>query len=155
MANKKILLSDLWPVMEEQIEGGKTVVFSPDGTSMLPLIRPNIDRVVLTKAPKKLKKYDLPLYIRDDGKFILHRVVAVKKSGYVMCGDNQYEMEYGVKDSEILALACGIYRGNEFLSFDDKKYKKYVKIRVGKNQIHNLYIRFKRFAVRVRHKIRK
>ena len=139
--------------MREQIESGKTVVFSPNGTSMLPLIRPNIDRVVLQKAPKKLKKYDLPLYLRDDGKFVLHRVVAVTDNGYVMCGDNQYDREYGVKDGQILAISCGIYRENDFLSFEDRKYKNYCKRQVLKNQIYGKYMRVRRFAGRIRRKL--
>ena len=139
--------------MKEQIDSGKTVVFSPDGTSMLPLIRPNIDRVMLKKAPEKLKKYDLPLYLREDGKFVLHRVVGVKEGGYTMCGDNQFEREYGVKNEQILALACGVYRENEFLPFDDKSYIKYCKKQVLKKRIYGGYMCIKRPLSRIKHKI--
>lgn len=139
--------------MKEQIERGKTVVFSPDGTSMLPLIRPNADRVMLKKAPETLKKYDLPLYLREDGKFILHRVVGIKNGTYTMCGDNQFDREYGVKKENILALACGIYRGNEFLSFDDSSYIKYCKKQVLKKQIYGGYVSFIRILSRIKHKI--
>ena len=153
MDNKQIPLSELWPLMKEQIDSGKTVVFSPNGVSMLPLIRPNTDQVMLRKAPQKLKKYDLPLYLREDGQFILHRVVGIQDDGYVMCGDNQFEREYGVKDIQILALACGIYRGDVFLSFDDKSYLKYCKRQVFKRQIYGEYMRLRRFASRIKHKI--
>ena len=139
--------------MREQIDSGKTVIFSPDGISMLPLIRPNIDKVMLKKAPEKLKKYDLPLYLREDGKFILHRVVDVKNGVYTMCGDNQFEREYGVTDRQILALACGVYREDDFLSFEDKAYKKYCKKQVLKKQLYGVYIYFKRFLSRIKHKI--
>ena len=81
----KVSLAELWPVMEEQINMGNTVRFGPKGTSMMPLIRQGIDSIVLKKAPDKLKKYDLPLYRRDDGHFVLHRVVGIDKDGYVMC----------------------------------------------------------------------
>lgn len=139
--------------MKEQIDSGKTVVFSPNGTSMLPLIRPNIDRVMLKKAPRKLKKYDLPLYLREDGKFILHRVVGENDDGYIMCGDNQFEREYGVKDGQILALACGMYKGDSLFPFDGKKYMNYCKKQVLKKRIYAEYIRFKRFGSRIKHRI--
>lgn len=153
MENKQIPLAELWPVMKEQIDLGKTVVFSPKGTSMMPLIRQNIDRVVLKKAPKQLKKYDLPLYLRENGQFVLHRVVGIDKNGYVMCGDNQFERERGIKNEQILALACGIYRENEYLSFDDKKYINYSKKQVLKKQFYGIYVRLRRIASKIKHKI--
>lgn len=139
--------------MKEQLDCGKTVVFSPKGTSMLPLIRQNVDRVVLKKAPKQLKKYDLPLYLRENGQFVLHRVVGIDKRGYVMCGDNQFEREYGIKNEQILALACGVYRENEYVSFDDKKYVNYCKKQVLKKQFYGAYMQLRRFANKIKHKI--
>ena len=153
MENKQIPLLELWPIMKEQIDSGKTVVFSPKGTSMLPLIRQNIDRIVLTKAPKSLKKYDLPLYLRENGQFVLHRVVGTDKNGYIMCGDNQFEREYGIQNGQILAIACGIYRGDEYISFDEKRYVNYCKKQVLKRRIYGIYLRLRRFAGRIKHKI--
>lgn len=139
--------------MKEQIDCGKTVVFSPKGTSMLPLIRQGIDRVVLKKAPEKLKKYDLPLYLRKSGQFVLHRVVGMDKDGYIMCGDNQFQHEHGIKQEQILAIADGIYKGDEFVSFDDKKYLDYCKKQVVKMQFYGIYFRARRFAGRIKRKI--
>lgn len=118
--------------MEEQIYAGKTVRFGPKGISMLPLIRQNIDSIVLKKAPAVLKKYDLPLYIRDDGHFVLHRVVGKNRNGYIMCGDNQSVYEHGVRHDQILAVAVGMYRGNDYISFDNKTYIKYTHRQVRK-----------------------
>ena len=118
----KVSLAELWPVMEEQINMGNTVRFGPKGTSMMPLIRQGIDSIVLKKAPDRLQKYDLPLYRRDNGQFVLHRVVGIDKDGYVMCGDNQHTYEHGITDSHVLAIAVGLYRGEEYVSFDNKAY---------------------------------
>ena len=52
-------LAEMWPIMEEQIKADKTVKFTPGGNSMLPLIRPGVDSVLIKKAPDRLKKYDL------------------------------------------------------------------------------------------------
>ena len=122
MLTNKVSLEELWPIMEEQIASGKTVRFGPKGTSMMPLIRQNIDSIVLAKAPEKLKKYDIPLYRRDDGHFVLHRVVGCRKNEYVMCGDNQAFYEYGITNKHILAIAVGMYRGDEYVSFEKKDY---------------------------------
>lgn len=153
MKKKQIPLAELWPLMKEQIDCGKTVVFSPKGTSMLPLIRQDIDKVVLKKAPGQLKKYDLPLYLRENGQFVLHRVVGIDKNGYVMCGDNQFVREYGIKNEQILALACGFYRENEYISFDNKKYIRYSKKQVLKKRLYAFYIHLRSIASKIKHKI--
>lgn len=126
----KVSLEDLWPVMEEQIKAGGSVRFSPKGISMLPMLRQGLDSVEISAAPPRLKKYDLPLYRRPDGHFVLHRVVDIKSDGYVMCGDNQQIREYGVQPEWILALMTGFYRGEQFISADDPRYIRYCKKRV-------------------------
>lgn len=146
-------LKDLWPVMKEQISLGKKVRFGPKGTSMLPLIRQGIDTIVLEKAPEKLKKYDLPLYQRDNGQFVLHRVVGENENGYIMCGDNQYDREYNVKPAQILAIATGIYKGEIFLPFTDKKYKAYCKKQVLKKKCYRDYLCLLRLASKIKHKL--
>ena len=120
---------------------------------MLPLIRQGIDKVVLTKAPEELKKYDLPLYRRSNGQFVLHRVVGKNKNGYVMCGDNQFRHEPDIKHEQILAIACAMYKGDEYISFDDKKYLAYCKKQVVKMQFYGVYVRIMRTGSKIKHKI--
>ena len=149
----KVQLEDVWPVMQEQINAGGSVRFGPKGTSMLPMLRQGIDSVVIENTPEKLNKYDLPLYRRENGQFVLHRVVGVKKSGYVMRGDNQYINEYDVLHSQILAIVTGFYRGDEFVSIDNRKYIKYVKSHVFKRNSKILYMRARALAKRIIKKI--
>lgn len=142
-----VYLNELWPIMEEQILAGKTVKFGPKGISMLPLIRQNIDSIVLKKAPQELNKYDLPLYRRDDGHFVLHRVVGKNSSGYIMCGDNQSVYEHGVRRDQILAIAVGMYRGNEYVSFDNETYIKYTHKQVRKQLAKRYRRKFRNLVI--------
>ena len=150
----KVSLDELWPIMEEQISAGKTVRFGPKGTSMLPLLRQNIDSIVLAKAPEKLKKYDLPLYRRNDGHFVLHRVVGVDKDGYIMCGDNQSIYEHGITDGHILAIAVGMYRGDEYVPFEKKSYIIYSHRQVAKQARKRAVRKVRTFAVKLMKKLR-
>ena len=87
--SKQVRLQQMYNVMEEMLNSGGTVNFNPRGYSMCPTLRNDGDRVVIKKI-NSLKKYDLPLYIRPDGSFVLHRVISVNKDGtYNICGDNQ------------------------------------------------------------------
>jgi len=115
-------LKEMWPVMEEQLNEGKTVSFRASGHSMLPLIRPCEELVVIENPRDKLKMFDLPLYRRDDGAFVLHRIVRVSKGTYTMRGDNQNVLERGIKREQILAVAVGMYKNGEYISFSGVKY---------------------------------
>lgn len=144
----ELKLADLWPAMEEQLNNGKTVRFQPQGTSMLPMLRPGVDTVLLKKAPDMLKKNDLPLYKRADGHFVLHRIVSVKSGTYVMCGDNQWRLEYNILPEQILAVTQGFYRGERYISCNNIFYRIYCAIRTD-------VLKMRIFASRMKRKIKK
>ncbi len=112
--------------IEEIIEKNGAYVFVPTGTSMLPLIRPDTDTVIVEKNMGRLKKRDVALYKRPDGSYILHRVVQVKKASYTMCGDHHKIYEYGVKEEQILGVMTSLLRDGKEVELDGRKYGRYV-----------------------------
>lgn len=122
-------LAELWPIMKEQIDAGKSVRFKPGGRSMLPLVRPGMDTVLIKKAPEKLKRFDVPLYRRNNGQFVLHRVLNVKNGKYTMRGDNQNIIEREVTPEQILAIAEGVFKNDVYIPFSGVKYKTYCYLR--------------------------
>ena len=117
-------LDALMPLIRERLEAGQTVRFSPLGISMLPLLRQGKDSVVLSPVPEKLKKYDLPLYRRPDGQYVLHRIAEVGDT-YTCIGDNQFRMEAGVEHGQILALVTAFYRGERKWEVTSPLYRLY------------------------------
>ena len=124
------------PLFLEQFQAGRSVRFSPRGVSMLPMLRQGIDSVVLSAVPEKLQKYDLPLYQRDDGKYILHRIVEAGET-YTCIGDNQFVAETGIRHDQMIALVTGFYRGETYHSVEEPGYR--------------LYCRFWHYSRPVRH----
>ena len=120
-------LDELMPLIKEKLAAGQTVTFSPMGVSMLPMLRQKLDSVVLSAAPDKLKKYDLPLYQRDNGRYILHRVIEAGNT-YTCCGDNQFVFEKGIRDDQIIAVVSGFYREGKYCSTDDPAYRAYCRL---------------------------
>lgn len=110
---KEVRLEDVLPLIREQLDAGKPVCICPKGTSMLPMLRQGIDSVVLSPLPKKLKKYDLPLYRRDNGAFVLHRVVKAGET-YTCVGDNQFHLEKGLRHDQMIAVVTGFYRAERY-----------------------------------------
>ena len=80
--NRSVALDELMPLIRESLSQGKSVRFSPRGTSMLPLLRQGKDQVILSPVIGKLHRFDLPFYQRDDGQYVLHRIV---KAGDTWC----------------------------------------------------------------------
>ena len=132
-------LEEMLPLIEECLANGQSVNFSPRGISMLPMIRQGKDSVSLSKPPEKLKKFDIPLYRRADGSFVLHRVVKVGKT-YTCIGDNQFVFEKGIEHKQVIALCTAITRDGKTMSVYSLKWRVYAILR------H--YSRFPRRVVR-------
>ena len=142
--DKKIHFEDIEHIIRETLDMGKSFKISPNGGSMLPLIVQGRDSVYIKKPAGRLKKYDIAFFKRDNGKFVLHRVVKVKKDSYVMCGDNQLILEKGVEDRHIIGVVCKLECDGKTFDADDKKYKKYVVMRVNTRFIRKLSSLFRR-----------
>lgn len=97
-------------IIKEVLDSGGEFQIFPKGTSMLPLIREKRDYVILAQPPEKLKPKDIILYRRDNGQYVLHRILKIQEDGYVLCGDNQAWMEYGIRDDQVIGLVRYIGR---------------------------------------------
>lgn len=126
-SSKEAQLSDIIDIIIEKLDMGGTVTFTPRGSSMLPMLRNGKDVVVLSKPKGRLRIYDVPLYRRSDGSFVLHRVVGCQDDGsYIMCGDNQFVKEHGIKDSDVIAVMTSFYRKGKSYTADSFSYRAYV-----------------------------
>ncbi len=124
---ESVSLKDVYPLIKEIVENGGEFSFVSKGTSMLPMLRNNMDTIILAKAELPLKKFDVPFYRRNDGNFVLHRVVGVDKEGnYIMCGDNQLIREYGITDENIVAVLRAYIKDGKRIECTDEEYLKYV-----------------------------
>lgn len=131
MKTNIVTLEQLLPVMEEILSAGGEVTFTPNGNSMYPMLKSGVDTVTLKKVSGPYKKYDLPLYRRRDGSFVLHRIVGAKQSGYVMRGDNQLENEYYVEQDRIIALVVAFCKNGKTVSVNSFLYRLYCILRCG------------------------
>lgn len=127
MPDKSVRLEQLFPLMQEQLASGQSVKLTPQGTSMRPTIYGGRDQVILSPLPEKLKKYDLPLYRREDGQFVLHRIVKVGQT-YTCVGDNQFILEKGIPREWMIALTTGFIRKGKYYSTDSFAYRIYCRI---------------------------
>ena len=128
--NKKVSLNDLFPIIDEQLNAGGSATFTIHGNSMEPLLRNKKSTVKIEKVSRPLKKYDIIFYRRDDGSFILHRIVGIKKDGYICRGDNQTVNEYPVKDESIIGIVTEYGIGEERTDVNSVGQRIYALLRV-------------------------
>jgi len=122
----KVHLSEMLPVIEEMLSVDGKVSFIPEGISMLPIIVGGRDSVTIKKPAGRLQKYDACLYRRENGGFVLHRVIKVMPHSYVMSGDNQYGEEKGISDEQIIGVLVSVNKNGKEISCQSTAYKFYV-----------------------------
>jgi hypothetical protein len=112
---------------EEQLRLHGRLIYTNVGDSMMPLLRQNRDLMVIErKGEGRRKKYEAILYRRPDGKYIMHRILKVRKDDYILCGDNRWQRETGVKDEWILGVLTAVIRDGKEISVKDWRYRLYV-----------------------------
>lgn len=113
---------------EDILSRGETLYYTNVGDSMMPLIKEGRDVLIIEPKPAgRLKRDDVPLYKRDSGQYVLHRIVKVRDEDYLIRGDNRYNTEKGIQDRHIIGLLTGIIRDGKVLSVTDAEYLLYVK----------------------------
>ena len=112
--NAAFSINDLMPLIEESIKSGQKVKMLVSGISMTPLLHDVRDAVVLEK-PDKLKKYDIVLHRRENGQYILHRIIKKKGDVLTIAGDFETEKEYPVYENQVIAKVTSFRRnGKEY-----------------------------------------
>ena len=124
LEKKSMHLDVLMPLIREQLASGASVRIHPRGTSMLPMIREGLDSVVLSSVSENPKKYEVILYQRENGQYVLHRLVKVGET-YTFIGDNQFEHEEGITREQLIARVSSFYRGDKKISVDKPLYRFY------------------------------
>ena len=122
-------MEELFPLIEEGIAKKGKYRFYPRGVSMQPLLYAGEDSVELSEV-RDINKYDMLLYQRDDGSFVLHRVVGVRGDLLDFCGDGQCYIEKGIRRGQIKAGVYAFYKGERRVEVTDRKYRRYAKRRV-------------------------
>lgn len=85
------------------------------GSSMTPFLVPGRDTVYLSKVRGPLKRGDMVLYQRENGRYILHRIFLADKETYTMVGDAQTELETGIRKDQIRAIVIAVRRKGKLL----------------------------------------
>ena len=94
---------------------------------MRPMLRQGRDTVILSAVKGPLRKYDVPLYQRDDGAYVLHRIVKCGET-YTCIGDNQYVLEPGIRQDQLIAVMSAFTRDDKYIPVTNLGYRLYSRL---------------------------
>ena len=118
-----VSITEIIPVIKASIENGKPVEITVTGNSMKPLLKDRISSVKLIK-PDNLKKGDIVLFLRNDNRYVLHRIVNVRDGLYDIVGDNQYVKDINISKDAIVAKVFEYSRDGKKWQRNDYLYQK-------------------------------
>ena len=151
--SNSVHLYELSEAMSLVLEAGGEISFVTAGFSMLPLLRNRMDKVFLKKPVKELEKGDVIFYKRENGAYVLHRIIGKRHDGYVLRGDNQTDIEYAVSKEQVLAVLQKVVRADgKEIKCDSVKYKIYVfflpLVRLFRFKIYPIYVKLIRKIIK-------
>lgn len=101
--------------LRELTEAGQEVSIVIAGNSMSPFMVHERDKICFKKPDRPLKKGDMVFYQRDNGQFIMHRILNVKDGCYDIVGDAQIDIEKDIRDDQIFAIVTKICRKGKWI----------------------------------------
>lgn len=120
----EVISADEWMTLfMNNMEAGQKLKLAPMGYSMYPVLISKRDYIILKRIEEPLKRGDICLYRREDGRHILHTVWKVKKEGYYFLGDSQTRVEGPLARDQILAVAEGFIRKKREVSCASRGFR--------------------------------
>ena len=125
--------------IEDVLEREGKYVGPTTGVSMLPMLKTGRDSIVVLKKTARLSPYDVALYRRGEA-YVLHRVLKLTETGYIIRGDNCYADEI-VPEEAVIGVLTEYFRGDKHILCTDKRYLKYAKRRVRNYPVRRFFKR--------------
>lgn len=97
------------------LEETPAVPLQVSGSSMTPFLAPGRDSVYLSAISEPLRRGDVVLYRRKNGRYVLHRILRAQGDSYTMLGDAQTVPEPGIRREQILAIVSAVRRKDKLL----------------------------------------
>ena len=111
---------------KDELNRSGRLVYTNKGVSMMPLLRQDRDLMIIEKKQEgQLKLYDAVLFIRDNGQYVMHRILKVRDNDYWIVGDHCVSGEY-IREDQIIGVLTGVVRDGKTINNTDPLYRFYV-----------------------------
>ncbi len=112
--NLKISMQQLVGILDDVSDTGAEICVTVNGTSMEPFLHHEQDKVFFSKLPKNLRRGDILLFKRADGRCVMHRLYSIDKDGtFSFAGDAQVYLDRKVPFTDILYYVPKVIRNGK------------------------------------------
>lgn len=144
-------MESLAELIQMQLDNGGRANLKVTGNSMRPMLTNRRDSVTLVLT-NRYAVGQIPLFRRDNGAYVLHRIIEVTEDGYICCGDNQTIRE-PVREDQMIAVVSEFVKNGKCHTVDEPLYRFYSAVWMKLYPVRKLYYRGRRFLGRVRRKL--
>lgn len=138
---------DAWCVLAK--EGSAPPVTIPlEGSSMMPLIRRNVDPVTIVPLQRPLKKGDVVLFTTGKGRYVVHRVWKLEENRLLTIGDNCVNPDGWIPCEAVLGQALSFTRNGRRYRLDTRAARIWGRVWMWMYPARKSYMRLRRFAGR-------
>ena len=113
---------------EQELDARGHLIYTTVGGSMRPFLRSQRDLMRIRKREGKCRKFDVVLYRRKSGGYVLHRIINVRDEDYVLCGDFCWQKEPGIRDEQILGVLTHVIRNGKQIDVNARGYRFLVRL---------------------------
>ena len=150
-----VSIETLIPVIRMQLETGGRAPLVVTGISMHPTLRHGRDLVELVPLTRSLKRGDLILYQRTNGRYVLHRIVSKPADGKFICsGDNQWKPE-DVSENQVIALVDTYVRDGKRIPVERLSCKLWVQLWIGLFPVRRPFLKLRRLLGRLKKRLKR
>lgn len=139
---------------EQILERDGSLAYTNRGVSMMPLLRQGKDVMLIEKCEPPYKKYDAVLFRRNNGQYVLHRIMRVMDGSYYIIGDNCISGET-VRQEQILGVLTGVKRNGKLIREDDRLYRCYVRFWWAIFPLRKVWMRLRPYLGAVKRRLKK
>ena len=100
---KPVRLQEYMEMIRALLEDGQEVSMIVTGNSMRPFLKHGRDKICMKKTDRKLRKGDIVFYRRENGQYVMHRILKCGDQSYTLLGDGQIVPESGIRQEQIFA----------------------------------------------------
>ena len=112
MKTVTVPVQELSEIIKMQLDSGAKATIVVTGNSMHPMLRHRRDSVTMEKVTDFARVGDVLFYLRENGQYVLHRVIRVVSPGeYICSGDNQYDHEPVTHEQVIARVVSFTHKG--------------------------------------------
>ena len=97
-------------VLRGLVEEGHEVSMLISGGSMSPFLIHGRDTIFFKRPDSPLRAGDMVFYERENGQFVIHRILRVRRDSYDIVGDAQTQIEPGIRREQIFARVTRVRR---------------------------------------------